>query len=315
VRLSNSFVSFAGYLAKTIWPSSLSVYYPHPGGTQAGVSIALLAGSVLGLGLFSVLSFLSAMRRPYLWVGWLWYIGTLVPVIGLVQVGGQAMADRYTYIPLIGIFIMVVWGISELTGDWRYRTHFLAGMASIAVTGLAISSGFQVSYWRSSVALFEHSLAVTTDNWMAHFNLGEALLREGRIDEAIAHFHAGLRLNPGEVDARKVLGRTLGEQGRAEEAIAQFQEVLRYRPDDVVAHTNLGVALSRRGKFDEAVAHLREALRIEPGLMEARRNLDSVLTLKGKGDEGAVRPRGTLRFTPGDPGKPVGADAGTRRNR
>ena len=185
-------------------------------------------------------------QRSYFIVGWLWYLGTLIPVIGLVQVGCQSMADRYTYVPLIGLFIVIAWGIPELVKKWRHRKIWLATLATVVLTILMAMTWKQVGYWENSITLFEHTLKITTNNFIAH----------------------------------KYIGTTLSEQGRTEEAIEHYLQALRIKPDYVDAHNNLAVALFNKGNIKGAIAHFRKALRINPGYVDAKSNLKKVLMMQ-----------------------------------
>ena len=240
----------------------------------------MLAGGVI-LGL-SALVWVRRRRDPYLLVGWLWFVGMLVPVIGLVQMGAQAMADRYTYLPSLGVLILTVWGACELARSWRYQVPALwvAGGAAIVIS-LALTRQ-QIGYWRDSEALFRHALEVTENNALAHNGLGVALDEKGQIDEAIRQLQEALRLNPDNADVQYNLGVALFQQGRTAEAIRQFQETLRLKPNHAEAHNNLGTALGLTGQTDEAMHHFQEALRLKPDYAEARKNLDILLATKGQ---------------------------------
>ena len=239
-RLENAVVSYGAYLVKTAWPAKLAVFYPHPWSVHAAVPAWQVAVAALLLAAATAAALLQAGRRPYLPVGWLWYLGTLVPVIGLVQVGSQAMADRYTYVPLTGIFLAVAWGVPEALRAWRFRRTALALAGAAALLALAAAARVQAGLWKSSTTLFRHALAVTSGNWMIHSNLGFALEKEGLRAEAVSH----------------------------------YREALRIRPECAEAHNNLGVYLWEMGAREEAIRHFREALRHKPGLASARRNLE-----------------------------------------
>ena len=262
VRLANAAVSYARYLGKTAWPSGLAVLYPHPG---ASLPAWQVAGAVLLLLCVSALAVWRIKRSPFLAVGWFWFLGTLVPVIGLVQVGAQAMADRYTYIPLVGLFIAAAWGVPGIVPDGRLKKRGLAAAACVVLTALAAASWVQAGHWRSSVALFEHAVEVTRDNWFAENNLGFSLDMEGRKDEAIAHYRASIGIKPDFPVARNNLGAILAAQGEFAEAAVHFREALRAQPDYLPAHYNLGQVLERMGMRDQAMIHHREVLRLRSG--------------------------------------------------
>ncbi len=245
VRLQNALLAYAAYLGKAVWPASLVILYPHPG---ASVSAAKVAAAGLLLALLTAAAVRLAGRRPHLLAGWLWYLGTLVPVIGLVQVGTQAMADRYTYIPLVGIFVAVTWEANGLRERLRLRSLYPAVTAGLVLGALLVVACIQVRCWRNSVTVFRHAVALTANNWVAHIDLGWALEQEGNLDEAMLHYREAIRIAPGHP----------------------------------YAHNNLGYLLALRGRTGEAIAHFREALRLSPGYTRARRNLEWVLA-GGKG--------------------------------
>jgi Tfp pilus assembly protein PilF len=295
VRIANAVISYASYIGKTIWPHHLAVFYPHPG--------VLPLWQVMGAGLFlastSVLVIRAARRLPYLTVGWLWYLGTLVPVIGLVQVGDHAMADRYTYVPLIGLFIMIAWGSCDISKRWHYRKIVLAVPTVILLCASMISTGFQVRHWQNSTTLFEHTLDVTANNSMAHTNLGVVLAGQGKLDEAVAHYTQALRIKPDHLEARVNMGAALAAQGKLDEAIEHYSEALRIKPNLVGAYYNLANALSAQGKITEAIIHFRKALRIKPNDAEVHNNLGIVLAKQGKTEEAITHFQKALRITPG----------------
>jgi hypothetical protein len=282
VRVANAVVSYVRYLGKTVWPASLTVFYPHPWRTADSIPFLAVAGASTGLVALTALALRDAMRRPYLLVGWFWFVGTLIPVIGLVQVGGQAMADRYTYLPLIGLFIMVAWGIPDLLDRWRLRTRLAGAAGGVVLLALAAGAWFQVSHWKNSVALFGHAARVSSPNALAHYYLGNALGAEGRTDEAIFQYLQALTVNPYYFEARYNLANALETAGRNEDAIANYREVLRLKPGLAEAHNNLGIALADTGRLEEAISHFREALRLAPGSADAIRNLGLALENREK---------------------------------
>ncbi len=294
-RIANAVFSYASYIGKTIWPLHLAVFYPHPG--------ILPLWQVIGAGLFlvstSVLAIRAAHRSPYLTVGWLWYLGTLVPVIGLVQVGDHAMADRYTYVPLIGLFIMIAWGSCDISKRWRYLKTVLAISSGALICASMISTAFQIRHWQNSTTLFEHTLDVTADNSMAHTNLGVVLAGQGKPDEAVMHYTQALRIKPDHLEARINMGVALAAQGKLDEAVAHYSRALHIKPDFAGAHYNLGNALLEQGKTEEAIKHFREALRIKPNDAEVHNNLGIVLAKQGKTEEAIKHFREALRIKPG----------------
>ncbi len=277
-RIANALLSYVFYLGQMIWPIDLAVFYPYPRGFPWWQ--VLVAGLLLAL--LSLFSVRLSGRAPYVIVGWLWYLGTLVPVIGLVQVGAQARADRYTYLPLIGISLALAWGVPALVARWRYRNISLAVVASAVLAALAVTSAMQVRHWADSEKLFEHALRATRDNDIAHYNLGLGLASQGRTFEAIDHFLAAVRIDPRFADAHNNLGNALEHQGRTAEAIRHYEEALRIDPAMASAHYNLGLALARRGDTIRAIVHFNEALRIRPAYAQAHNNLGIVLIDLGR---------------------------------
>ena len=284
LRIANGLVSFVAYMGKMIWPQDLAVFYPHPG---SDLQIWKPVAAGLFLLIVSTVALWVAQRCRYVLVGWLWYLGTLVPVIGLVQVGEQAMADRYTYVPLIGLFIVVVWGFADLVKGWRSRRWVVSVSAAVMVLALMAGSWLQVAHWKNSVKLFKHALDATSNNYVAHYNLGNALALQGKLTGAVSHYNKALQINPDHAEAHLNLAVGLDRQGKHQEAIQHYAEVLRISPHDAQSHNNLGVALAEQGRLKEAVAHFTEALRIDPNFKEAQRNLDLSLGLMHKSSVGS----------------------------
>jgi tetratricopeptide (TPR) repeat protein len=294
-RIANALASYLRYVGKMIWPSDLAVLYPHPG---TSLSLWWAAGGGLVVLCLSILFVRVGRRRPYLAVGWLWYLGTLVPVLGLVQVGLQAYADRYTYVPLIGLFIMIAWGVGDLAGRWGHARTVLALLAATALSTLITCTWIQVGYWKDSLSLFTHTLQATNNNYVAHDNLGNALADRGRLEEAISHYTETLRIKPDHAEAYNNWGTALVEQGRFEEAIGRFLQALRIKPDYVEAHSNLGVALERKGRYEEAIAQHLEALRLRPDYAKAHNNLALALAGHGQVAEAMAHYTEALRIRP-----------------
>jgi len=308
-RIGNAFVSYVEYVLKMVWPTRLAVFYPHPGDS---LPMWQAVGAALVMVLITALVLVPARRRRYMAVGWLWYVGTLVPVIGFVQVGFQAMADRYTYIPLIGLFIAAVWGIGGANGGKGERekgrmdtpilpyshTPTLAVIACILLLTLTALTRIQVRYWRNTFALFEHAIAVTQGNYIAHNNLGQALASEGRFDEAIEHYKKALETDPDPGLAHSNLGAALAELGRFEEAMQSFEHSVRSDPECIEGHVNLGRGLSMQGRFDEATEHLSEALRLDPEHPGAHLEMGNLLGRQGKLDEAADHFAEVIRIKP-----------------
>jgi tetratricopeptide (TPR) repeat protein len=343
-RAANAAVSTASYLWMTIWPRGLVYFYPHPRGSIDGGKVLL---SILVIVLLTVLSVLLARRRPWALAGWLWYLITLLPVVGLVQVGQQAMADRYTYVPLIGVFVMAVWGAAELFermmggaasaaeapggaagakgsagpsgdsgpsnivlggrsglsssragGGWRGAPA--AALAGVVLIVLATLTFVQAGYWRDRLVLGERTLSLTRDNAVVHFNMGEALLTAGRLDEAASHFREGLRIETGYGMAWTGLAQTLIRQGKLDEAVKICREALPRWSGSGRLHAAYGLALARQGKTQEAIAEFRESLRIDPMYKDAHLNLGVALGQSDRLDEAITEFSEVLRLDPSD---------------
>ena len=295
IRAANALLSYVTYIAKTIWPQPLAILYPHPGNS---VSLWQAAGVGLLLAGVTLTVVRAARRYPYLAVGWLWYVGTLVPVIGLVQVGGQAMADRYTYVPLIGLFIILVWGVSELSGRWRHVRVVVPILTGLVLSALCLGTWWQLHYWQDSVTLFEHTLRVTTSNSIIHNNLGAALTRKGKFEEAVGHFSKSLQIRPDQPNTHVNLAVAQVQLGNLESAIAHYTKALELDPNHPGAHNNLGNALVLQGKPDEAAAEFRRALEINPGYAEAHNNLGVVLARQGNLDDAIAHFSEALQINP-----------------
>jgi Flp pilus assembly protein TadD len=293
-RISNAIVSYVEYIGKMIWPSRLAVFYPHPG---YNVSILYVVISTVLLLAVTILILRFAKNRRYLVTGWLWYIGTLVPVIGLVQVGGQAFADRYSYITLTGLFIIVAWGLPDLLARWQYKKIALSLSALLIISAMSICTRFQLCYWQNSLTLFQHALDVTEDNYIAHFGVAIPLREQGRLDEAIYHCSEVVRLRPDYFDAQIYLAYVLHDAGRLDEAVEEYRESLQIKPDDPNVLNALGIALGQQGKFDEAVKCFTEALQIKPDFA-AHTNMGYALALQGNPDKAAVHFAEALRLDP-----------------
>lgn len=297
-RIANALVSYVSYIWKMFYPSRLAVLYPHPGGSLPAwkTIVCLFILIFVSIGVIYL-----GRRRRYLAAGWLWYLGTLVPVIGLVQVGAQAMADRYTYLSLVGIFIMIAWGAGDLTAKWRYKRIGLGVTTGVVLATLVICTRMQLRYWRNNLALFGHALKVTENNYVMHSNYGGALFEEGRFDEALAHFNEALRINPKYADARRNAGIVLLRQGKIAEAIAAFTEVLSCSGDWPVTHNYLGLAYAQIGKFDLAVKNYNAALQLKPDYVEAIKNLGIVLKEQGRTNEAINKWKTGLKIEPDNP--------------
>jgi Flp pilus assembly protein TadD len=294
MRVANAVIAYVAYLWKMVWPVNLAVMYPLP----TAFSPELAAGAALFMGIVTLGVVWRARWQPYLAVGWLWYVGTLVPVIGLVKVGEARMADRYTYLPLIGVFVLVVWVVAEWAGRWR-RGRLVAGLAAMAVlVACGAVTVRQVGVWKSTVSVFEHAVAAGEASATAYNNLGVDLADQGRFAEEIVQYRKGLRLDPYHIEILNSLGAALASQGRFDEAVVTLRKALRLNPEYAEAHSNLGAALASQGHLDEAIAHLERALRRQPDDAKARNNLGGALTLQGRFDEAIVQFNLALRLKP-----------------
>jgi tetratricopeptide (TPR) repeat protein len=299
-RIANALVSYVRYLGKMFWPTDLAVFYPRqqwPWGAVVGAG-AILAG-VTAWTIWRAIGAATRRREPYFLAGWLWYLGTLVPVIGLVQVGLQSMADRYAYLPSIGVFIMVAWAAPRAAVE-RPAMKAAAAVAAVALlAACATVSWSQIHYWKNSETLFRHALKVTRNNYVAHNNLGYDLADRGKLAEAIIEYKAALQIRPDQAELRNNLGVAYARLGRIEEALAEYAEALRIDPNCVEAHNSLGLALAAQGKTAEAIEQYQAALRINPDLAEAHNNLATALAAEGKIEEAAAEYAEAFRVNPG----------------
>jgi len=259
-RIANAFVSYGVYIGKMFWPQNLAVFYPYP----ENLSGWQVAGSLFALVVISALAIRWSRRYPFFLTGWLWYLGTLLPVIGLIKIGDFAMADRYTYIPLIGLFIVIAWGLPEIISKLPYKKLVLSVAAVLALTGLATSTLSQVRYWSNSVTLFEHALQITENNFFAHFGMGHALANQGKFNQAIGHFSAAVRIKPEKATLHSDLGRALASQNKLKEARHRFSIALNIKPDKADTHYYLGNVLVIQSNLKPAIFHFAEALRLAP---------------------------------------------------
>lgn len=310
MRLANAAAACAAYLGKMLWPARLSAFYPHPADS---LPVWQVVGSGLLLAVITTLAVRLRARRPYVLAGWLWYLITLLPVIGIVQVGSQAMADRYTYIPLIGIFIALTWGVAELSA--RPVLRMVVPAAGVAVVAaLAALSWLQIGYWRNSVALFSHGIAITPNSPVPYHNLacameadgnidaaiplyrkasamvprnavirsklGSALMARGRLKEALEHLDAAAQLKPRNPDYQGSLGMCLALMGQPSEALPCFEAAARLNPNSSVGRSNLGQCLVMLGRYEDAEREFLEALRLDPANRRARANYENCLRRK-----------------------------------
>jgi protein O-mannosyl-transferase len=300
-RLANALIAYVVYLRKAIWPIDLAVVYPHPALLHTrplSVELQLAAGAAAVLFAVSALCVQSARQRPYLLVGWLWYLIVLAPVIGVVQIGVQALADRYSYLSMIGVYIMVAWGGAELAPRWR-RGRPVVAVAGVAILAAATwLSWSQIGTWRNSRALYEHALAVTTDNYVIHAALGAVLKQDGELDAAAAHLEESLRLRPGEPFTLTQLGTVMQERGRLNQAAELYETALRTDPGYVQAHGNLGVVRLRQNRLEEAGHELAAALAARPDVALYQSNMAALLMKQGRVEDAAPYLRAALALDP-----------------
>ena len=286
IRIENALVALCHYVAQAFWPSGLSVFYPHPGRSLSTATVLAAGAFLSGV---TAAAWVLRRRWPPLAVGWLWFLGMLVPVIGLVQIGQAARADRYTYLPLIGLSLPVAWGLAALASRGRVARAAVAATAAVALLALGAATFRQVQVWRDSRTLFQHALEVTSDNHVAHMNLGLALMHAGRLDEASLHLTAAVRLAPSSPMAQGLLGELRASQARWREAADHFRAALRGKRDAARWNTGLGralvelgAALAAQGERGEAIVHFERALILRPDLDSVRAQLARALAEEGR---------------------------------
>jgi tetratricopeptide (TPR) repeat protein len=320
LRLANAMVSVANYIRQMFWPAGLAVFYPYPAqglpAVEVGVAALLLAG-------ISIAAWRWRRTQPWLLTGWLWYVGMLVPVMGLVQIGAQAQADRYTYLPQIGLYAALTWLAWDFCRRRGVRREALVLAGMMAIAALGVVAFVQTSHWQDSESLWKHTLACTTDNAVAHnnlgsfeyqhgrndeaaadfqkavdirpdfadahCNLGSAFLQQRRVDDAITEFQKAVELQPGNPNYSGDLGAALLQKGRLDEAISAFQHSLAIRPDDYGVHNNLGVALFHAGRLDEAAEHILKALELRPGSRQVQKTLAGIAWALAASPDASVR--------------------------
>lgn len=296
MRVGNALISYVTYIAQVFWPARLAVFYPYPRSLEAW-QVAGAFALLLGVS-FIVLRAWRA--RPYLTTGWFWYLGTLVPVIGLVQVGNQSRADRYTYIPMVGLTLMVAWGAAEAAEKWPKTKIVISIAAAVLCAIWMVDSSTQTAYWQNSETLYRHAIDVTADNWLAEYNLGHYLMDQPqRIADAIPHFEAVLRIKPNYPEANNNLGACLMNIGRNADAVGHFEAALRAKPDFIDAHYNLGLAFTRiPGRDADAETQFKAALRLAPDRKQAHNSLALLLVQHGRAQEAIPHLETVLRLYP-----------------
>jgi protein O-mannosyl-transferase len=295
-RMANAVVAYATYLVDTVWPSKLAIVYP----LDAQLPVVRVVTSAALLGVLSFIAWRWRSNRPWLMAGWLWYVGMLVPVIGLVQVGLQARADRYTYLPLIGIFIAVVFAAREVISRLRLNPKVAVALAALCLLGFAAATLRQLSCWRNSETLFAHALAVTKENVVAHLNLGIALEEAGKKEEALAHYREALRIQPQSAQGHNNIANVLAALGKTEEALQHYQQSLRFSTKAPLAHLNLGLTLVGLGRFEEALQHYSEAARLSPDDPRPRYFMGKVHLKQKQSPQALADFRDALRVAPDD---------------
>ncbi len=295
LRIGNALVSYVAYLGQMIYPAGLAVYYPYP---ENGLPLWKIVVALVLLLVISAGAVAARRKQPWLVFGWLWYLGMLVPAIGLIQSGLRARADRYTYLPQIGLYLLLTWAAADLCAGWRHRRVVLGGLATVILVALIFCARAQTAYWRNSESLWTHTLACTSGNYVAHYNLGYALFQKGSVDEAMVQYQKALQINPDSAEAHNNLGNALLQKGNVDEAIAQYQKALEVKPDYAEAHYNLGNALLQKGNVDEAMAQYQKALEVKPDYAEAHYNLGNALLQKGNVDEAMAQYQKALEIKP-----------------
>jgi len=282
VRVYNAAVSYIRYIVKMVWPTNLAVFYPHPGDTLPGWQIAG-AAALLAAGTFLVVR--AGRRHKYLPVGWFWFLGTLVPVIGLVQAGGQAIADRYTYIPLIGLFIIISWGTNDLLTGWKYKRPVLWLLSSAVIFLLAVLTSLQVGYWRDSVSLFDHAIKVTSKNYLAYGNRGFAYYGRGEYDKALSDFDKAIQFNPRDFLAYNNRGNIYAQvKGEYARALSDYNKVIEINPRYAEAYNNRGNTYAvGESDYDKAISDYNKAIEINPNYVDAYNNRGNIYA-QGKGE-------------------------------
>ncbi len=280
-RLANAICSYMKYMEKMIWPENLAAFYPYPDKIDQWQVISALCLLIV----ISLASIKNINRHPYLIVGWLWYLGTLVPVLGLIQVGAHSMADRYTYVPLIGLFIMIAWGAAALVPRWPYRKAVISIMSVFIILILVVTTRIQVGYWKNGLTLFLHAIETTENNYLAHYNVACTLAEQNRTDEALRYYASAIQIKPDYAEAYTNMGIALEKKGKFKEAIAHYQKALQIKPHLTQAYSNLGNAYLNQGKLEEAIASYTAAVNIKADSAEFRYNLGTALLSAGRTDK------------------------------
>ncbi|MGD0813636.1 MAG: tetratricopeptide repeat protein [Verrucomicrobiota bacterium] len=297
-RLGNAVLSYGVYLWQMVFPAGLAVPYLYP---PNGQPLWRIAAAFVLLAAISMGALACWKKRPYLPVGWLWYLGMLVPAIGIVQISNHSHADRFTYLPGIGVVLAVTWAVGDWSAGWKHRRVVLGGVMAAVLSALMVSAWIQTGYWKNTETLFTHTLACTTGNYVAHSALGADLVEKGRLDEAIAQYQYALQTKPDSGDIHYNLAIAFMQKGRVDEAIAQYEKALQITPNGAPAWNNLGRVFFQQGRVDEAILHYQKALQIRPNYALAHCNLATALQQKGRLDEAMSHFEQALQLEPADP--------------
>lgn len=276
-HVANALVSYVRYIEQTFWPAKLAVIYP-----LSPISFWQAAGAGIFLLLISTGFLLAVKQKPYLLMGWLWYLGALVPVIGLVQVGEQSLADRYMYIPIIGLFVICIWSAADLLARWQCGKQMQGFLAAVILFVCAVDTTYQLQFWRNSLTLFNHTLAITTNNALAQNDFATALAAAGDMSDAFQHYAEAARLAPDNAVMQNNFGVALAREGQANAAIARYEDAIRIQTNYPEAYSNLGSVLAAEGRYDQAISLLNHAVSLEPGNAELHENLAVGLLKQGK---------------------------------
>ena len=297
-RVANALVAYARYIEKMLWPMDLAAMYPIPRTLPDPGLLAAAVAILLGI---TIVAIKLVHQRPYLLVGWLWFLGTLVPVIGIVQVGVQSMADRYSYVPLVGLFIMVAWGVPDNIASWPRARMASQIAAAVLVGACTMVTMHQVRYWSSSRALWQHAVDATRDNYFAQASLGYVLWKEGHADEAIPRFQESLRIRPDFAEAHNNLGVALAGRGELRDAMLEFSEAVRINPEFKAARDNLAATNAKLTTLDTGLTHYVDAVRAKPNDLAARNELGAALAAQGRIDDAIEQFRAAINIDPNQP--------------
>ena len=280
--VANAFLSYAKYIGKMFWPQNLAVFYPLD---IADIPLWQIVLCVLLLLVISIFAVRFGRKHRYLPVGWFWFVGTLIPVIGLVQSGAQSLADRYTYIPLTGLFIIIAFGADRLTAKWNYRKYFLSLLAAVVLGAASVCTSLQLKFWQNSITLFQRAVDVTSNNFIIYNNFANVLGKMGKLNQSLEYLNKALALRPNSAEIHNNLGNAFRELGKVDQAIEHYKEAIKYKPDLADAHFNLGVALSKKGDFEDAVAEYQKTLAIDPVNSDALSEFGFIYAQQGKLDQ------------------------------